>query len=356
MKELSLFICILSTFISFSLKAEDTCSTADLNAIPNSPFSKIPIYDQDGAGLCYAYAAAQMIDYYRFKNGDQGNDLTNPIYASWVAYYEKRNFFLKSMDLVGGDSDVVISALKSNGVCTNQEVEKKILSLNKSTNLTSPQLLFFLDTIYKYRKYFFTWDHTVSEFNKHVDSKLSCQQSLDLKNEFERLGILSSAPSLVLDNLFKNCKKHKLDVPELETHHMGDDKQMKNIIDTELEKNMPIQIDMCGHFLQETTPTSYRGRIDVQIFKPREMSRWFGCGPHAVIISGRMKINGECHYQVRNSWGSLRYPPHATSCGCRTKNGSYKAICDKGEGIEYTGCWYRAKDLIPNIEGANVFK
>jgi hypothetical protein len=69
------------------------CENVNLYEQPENPLHKIPIYDQDGDGTCYAYTAAQLIDYYNFKKNPD-HKLTS---ALWVAFGHKyRNIKLMS--------------------------------------------------------------------------------------------------------------------------------------------------------------------------------------------------------------------------------------------------------------------
>ncbi len=124
---LIIFVCFISLVQTQAKDAPDSesCPSVDLNAGANSPFKQIPIYDQDGVGLCYAYAAAQMVDYYRIKNGDKGYGLTSPLYTSWATYYKSRTILKSdSLNTGGGYAESAVHAIKKSGSVASKKLKK----------------------------------------------------------------------------------------------------------------------------------------------------------------------------------------------------------------------------------------
>lgn len=331
-----------------------SCREMDLNEDPQSPLHKIPIYDQDGSGLCYAYAASQMIDYYRLQHGDKSYDLTNPVYASWATYYKNPSYF-KSSTLDGGDGPKVVAALKQQGMCTNRDVQKQLRQL--SSTASDSEILEFLDIVYKnHGGWFFNedWETTSEEVTKKIG--ISCQQQDSLKAVLQKKDFFSLAPTEVLSKMFKDCAAKPVNVPELEAYSFGDDKAMKDQLDKALAKKLPAQVDLCSGFFEDPSFRGLRG-WSPPLFRSSNGNSKKGCGAHAVVVTGRLNINGSCHYLIRNSWGSYWKPEGATACACKTRSGAYKQICnDPKEVAEYVGCWFDQKTMLPNTGGVNVFK
>lgn len=352
---------ILLTFIillfSSILWAGEDCSSVDLNAGSNSPFKKIPIYDQDGVGLCYAYAAAQMVDYYRIKNGDTSYGLTNPLYTSWATYYKSRSLIkFDSLDN-GGYSDTAVDALREVGTCGQEDVEKRLASLKNEANLTDAEFLFFLETMYKHFNGLFSsgsWNLALRDL-KDGTSLVCKTKAKNLKSELDKSKLFAVAPTLVLENLFKGCKSKKVNVPALDNFSFGSDDKMKVALNGSLKKGLPAQIGICAEFFNNPNYRGLRG-FSPPLLRSSNGNAKRDCGAHAVVVSAQAKIAGECHYQLRNSWGAQWYPYGATSCACITRNGKYKAQCARGEGREYVGCWFKQKTVLPNTGDVNVFK
>jgi hypothetical protein len=66
--------------------AARACEEVNLYNLPDSPLRKMPIYDQDGDGLCYAYTAAQLIDFHKIRENPD-HTLTS---AHWLAFAHKQ--------------------------------------------------------------------------------------------------------------------------------------------------------------------------------------------------------------------------------------------------------------------------
>ncbi|RPJ74296.1 MAG: hypothetical protein EHM20_10850, partial [Alphaproteobacteria bacterium] len=247
-----IFVCCIGLVESSAkdVSSNDSCPSIDLNAGASSPFKKIPIYDQDGVGLCYAYAASQMVDYYRIKNGDTSYGLTNPLYTSWATYYKSRSLIkFDSLDN-GGYSESAVDALKEVGTCSQEEVEKKLASLKKKANLSDAELLFYLETMYKHFNGLFSsgsWNLALRDLKENTS--LTCTaKANNLKNELKKTGLFAIAPTLVLENLFKGCKSKKVNVPELDNFSFGSDEKMQVALSGSLKRSLPAQISICADF------------------------------------------------------------------------------------------------------------
>lgn len=342
---------------SFCVFGEENCSTLDLHANNDSPFNKIPTYDQDGSGLCYAFATSQLIDYYRIKNNDHSYDLTNPVYAAWSTYYENSK---ERESLSGGFSNDIITALKANGVCSNREIKNRLALLAKTNKLTEAQILHFIETMFKHYHGVYGAENleTLKAAKKEMLTKnrLTCEQIEELTNVFVANHYLGIAPTVILSEIFKDCTKRKINLPSFTRTHFGTDATVKSMIEESLNKELPAQVDLCSKIFRVPPNENYRG-LSPTLFLPRtsNLTNKNDCGLHAVLVTGRTKINGQCHYQIRNSYGSFWYPPHATSCSCFLKNGAYKTFCQKGEGLEYVACWFKEQDIVPNVGGVGVF-
>lgn len=347
-------ILILIIFIPQLLFASSGDCDTDLNQGQNSPFNSIPIYDQDGVGLCYAYTTSQMIDYYRFSQGAKG--LTNPIYAGWATYYKDANFFKSRSLQNGGHEHQVVEALKKVGVCEDNFVSKRLSELTLDLGLSEAQTLHFLESVYKNYNGILTsknWDSAYQEIR--TQTLVSCSQALNIKKRLEQFGFLELAPTYILDQLFKNCKTHAIKVPDVIVQDKGTDNEFENKINDVFKRQLPVTIGVCSSLFTNNQNRDLRG-IQYIFNRASNANIKKECGPHSVLLTAQKKINGECNYLIRNSWGASWYPPTATSCACITRNRTYKQFCQKGEGEEYVGCWFKKNDILPNTSSITYFK
>lgn len=184
---------------SFSVLASD-CGEVNLYNIPSSPLRKIPIYDQDGDGLCYAYTAAQMIDFYNIKK-NPGHKLTS---AHWLAFAHKFNnheimsktanritsprrlFGISEPNQLGfSDINLALKDIKDVGVCDEEVVKAGIAKFKKTNLLNDDEFLYlfnlFHTNVKKKRKDDANFDdRLISEIFHESLSELIEQREKDL--------------------------------------------------------------------------------------------------------------------------------------------------------------------------------
>ncbi len=346
---LKIVLLFLLTLIQI-INAEE-CSTIDLNESKSSPFNKIPIYDQDGVGLCYSYAAVQMVDYYRLLKGQKNVELTNPLYAAWLSVFKDPKI-LKNLDLKGGGYvEDVVSALKKHGACSDKDTKKALLSLMKASGKSEAEILNFLQLMFKGQFSLIDEKSKQRLFNRlENEMGLNCSQFNATVDLLKIKKILGLYPSYILEGFLKDCRTSEINVPNLVKYNIGSDEKFKKIIDQSFERKLPPQVSINCSEEFFSTPAKDNGRniLGLRISQ--------SCGMHAVVLAGRKKINNECSYMIRNSYGAFWYPKGASSCACKLKNGNYKSHCQKGEGMEYLGCWFKSTDLMKSLGDISVFE
>jgi hypothetical protein len=73
-------LAVLGVILTSIDARSEECTPIDLR---QSSFKGVPVQDQDGMGFCYGYAAAAMVDGWRFSHGDQRRShLTSGIEAT----------------------------------------------------------------------------------------------------------------------------------------------------------------------------------------------------------------------------------------------------------------------------------
>ena len=346
----------------------DDCSTVDLNAAKDSPFRMIPVYDQDGSKTCYAHTAATLVDYWRIKHGGSAQDFVNPVYAAWLNHYGARSENETTAATNSGITEDVITDLKSHGYCSNQQVYACLVSYQKPLKMSGAEFLYFLETVYKNYEIMFN-DNSHSNDTKpqamkyitqltlrnKIFQKKTCQITAFMETK-QASDIMGQTATNVLADLFKSCKSKKSlsEIPDPQFYFEAQNNQnIQNKIDTTLNQNNPMSLDLCSQFLDQPGYRGLKNENNGAAFRGYESNLKTDCGEHAVIVSAREKISNSCKYLVRNSWGALWHPKGAT-CACIEADGTYETICKQTNPHEFVGCWYDRKDLIPNTYGVTT--
>jgi len=166
MKALLLFFIALPLF-SNELK---DCGKRVYLPKPNwgKQFLSVPVLDQGSSGLCYAFTATQMLDYWRetntpkFKKGRL--QLSPPLYAGYLD--RKYNFYvinkgdaskfdygMNSLDwqLDGGLIQVTLKAIKKYGMCRPEVFDKTLDDIGKKLGLPKYDVFFVIQSLWMKR-------------------------------------------------------------------------------------------------------------------------------------------------------------------------------------------------------------
>ena len=364
------FFLVSITQANYSWSAADDCSNVDLNEPKDSPFRSIPIYDQDGTETCYAHGSVELIDYWLLKNGGKPSDLINPMYASWLNSYGARNFLTSGSATSGGGSVLhnivsggnsvgdISSDLKFFGYCKNDQVESCLSDFKKMGKMTDAELVHYLELLYT----------NYSMFNREHSSKKAIGKAVvddwlyggcnvnKISEGIISKNLMGVSSNKILGDLFKKCKPltQLTTIPKPTVYQDRNDSDLQKNIDQALTKKLPLAIGFCATVLDNH---NYRGLKGKSAFLSSMINRGSNgnlksdCGGHEAMLTARKKISGECKYLVRNSWGAF-WSPHGIDCACIDQDGSYEDICKSYNPKEYVGCWYKRKDLIPNITDA----
>lgn len=361
---MKLFFLLLS-FMPLALFAN--CAEVNLQTQQNSPLNEIPVYNQDGLGSCYAYAASQLIDYARFKIAKRTTGGTNPI---WLALLYAESEGNKSLE-TGGPAEAIDIA-KSKGVCKERVVAAALAKYKNNNKITDAELANFIETLNE------VWSvknkETIQDIYKNAQNSCRAKGRVDGSLLPEVIEIFKRddgkidkvIPRILMDELLKSCSGgnlYNLEIGEVkESCGHCTDSEIQNKISSILKDKSPVAISYCSAVLKDK---NYRGiddsrndnlRINYRSYRiideedrPKKNGQVVkGCGKHASLIVGSRSVGGKCQYLLRNSWGSTSYKDHP-SCLCETSKGKYEE-CKHGDGKpNKVGCWIDSDALTPNI-------
>src|ERR1044072_3918330 len=110
---------LLFFLICFKVFAAD-CSSVNLITEPDSPFRKIPVYNQGSLNICYAYSAAQILDWYQIKNGASKRN----IHPAWAALQYALGRNRDKLEI--GHPKEAIESMKASLHCDYETVESVV--------------------------------------------------------------------------------------------------------------------------------------------------------------------------------------------------------------------------------------
>jgi hypothetical protein len=281
----------------------------------------VPVTFQGQVGICYAHAAAQMVDAYRFSHLPPQGD-TN--YEHLTSPLELASQFMQASDPKSDFDDgtykvcPVINYLKNHGSCDENEVSKLYqngIAINLVNDLRKP----FLD----FQKYLKAsklnpasvslrgldpvLDEELGSFQEQLSALADPSVKALLPDAEAILQVLlqpdyNSAMNLLLKPLCTSSFMQTMSsgISCSETQVKAGSKTIPAVHELLAAENaQPIAAKICSNFFNEGH--AYRG-IDAHgdmIKTGRE-----ACDIHWVLIIGQTETDGQCRLLVRNSWGT----------------------------------------------------
>lgn len=291
----------------------------------NSAFKQMPLYNQGATGICYAYAAVQLADYWRESKGIRVTKdimLSSPIYASILTRQFEGNRFFGRKDISGGGTPEALNSIKHYGMCRDDVIQGILDQYAKNKSIDQREFTEILESLFVN----FPGDPRKIQrlsskqiWKKYIYNKFSFYHGRKIKNDGKIAEIFKLvAPYIdngniveLMNDLFKICKNPRnvyvgtknLPTPKEITVRSQYIQAQKSFMRELLNKKnaQPIGISYCSKFLEDknyigTRPNpKYNG----------QMSRIDSvtCGGHASVIIGKRNIAGKCHYLLRNTWG-----------------------------------------------------
>ena len=365
---ISKLLFLLPFLFSTSLFAD--CSTVNLITAPKSPFAKIPVYDQDGIGTCYAYSASQLIDYHLIKNG--GKRSVHPLWAA-LKYSDAQN----NSSISGGECSSTIKALSRAGNCDQEKVSKAIKAWANKANVKEAEVVHLIEKLAPEMKKILSKKKKTNPKAKELSAKEVevavraaikqhepfCSAGATWENLIPALKSLKVLDSTVLlSNLvMPGCSSNltKLKIPSPTVLNSSSDNGWEKNLNNKLNDKLPVSVSYCAKVLREGS--HYRGVTKRGGFFTNNV-KTSDCGPHESLVVGKKKIGNQCHYLVRNSWGAgFNSGYRKWNCLCKEKKtGKFLDNCtaSKHNNGKYTveGCWINGKALSANIYEGTVLE
>jgi hypothetical protein len=332
------------------------CSEMNLITEEESPFQKIPVYDQDGIGICYAYSASQLIDYHIIKAG--GERSVHPLWAA-LRYAEER----KQSFIAGGDVPHAVKGIKRVGNCSYDKIENALKVWAQKANATEAEVMGLIEKLaLGFKEKRDLKQSTAPESATLSDDEVNqvirrtivlhevvCSPKATWKAIVPELKALSNLTSqkFLEELVLPVCDDSisKLDIPDPLYFFTQDNSVYISTIQDKLESlKAPLSISYCSKVLKDP---SFAGATTEK--------RTGDCGQHESIIVGKKIIGESCHFLLRNTWGT-GFNTYTKGWKCLCKNRTSGALVDNCEATthntgEYTveACWIDANKLSKNI-------
>lgn len=311
----------------------------DLRQTQSDSLKNIPIGNQDNYGVCYAYSASTLIDFYRntLKSDQYANSNTNPVYAA-----QRSALFTGAGNIEGGEICDVVNALSKEGqACSNysvtgdqirglgllahaelvnsvympyllhpetfQRVDPIFYPSNKRKHLTKVQKNY-LEKVDAY----LTWIKVELNRRRILNTNIPSDEAIFSFIQKTYIGHDFTAFSTKLENWLTalDCTQF-FKMPRLSCNHYSGKTLTTDpisLLDQTLFKQNPVGIDFCSKVLTDHDYNASQLGADYRK----------NCGFHAAVVIGKKYVSGagKCYYLIRNSWGK-DYPSYAwdTSSG-----------------------------------------
>jgi hypothetical protein len=335
----------IALFVLVKSVLANDCAPINLVTEPNSPFQKMPVYEQDGAGICYAYAASQLINYHLIKNG--GEPSVHPLWVS-VNYSEVE----KQSALHSGYSKVAINFLKVVKNCPAAVVSKAIETWVIQSNASEAELMGMIDSTSDLissknlspQQIDEAIEKSITDFAPFCSANPTWQSILPI---LRSLSVLSSQ-KLFEDLILPACKNNlvPLNIPDATSYSLTETQVVPTLNNRLNELKAPLSIMYCSNVLEDPSDA---GIIDFQ-----EQVLTKECGPHESIVVGQKEINNSCHFLIRNTWGT-DFGKWTNNWNCLCKNiqtGELVDDCRKSTHnngkFSIEGCWISGEALKKN--------
>lgn len=333
------------------------CEPVNLVSASKSSFQKIPVYDQNGSNTCYAFVSAGLVNFEAMKKG--APDLQ--AHPTWMALISPD--MSTPGTLTAGTPSNTIRKLAKELNCPTEVVEKSLQDWSVKSNLTSSQIMGILDsTTVKMKSLPNPKNADASQILNQITcgvKGVDCNGDLQIF-DIKKYGDLEvfTSKEVLRKVVLTECqeKKSALNLSEIQVGFLSKNKnEFSSSINTILDtKANPIAISYCAEALY--TP-GYEG-ISTSADGTRRQNK---CGQHVSLIVGKKMVADQCHYLLRNSWGSgFGGWTKKFKCFCKNKTtGAFLDDCTESAhnngDFSVEGCWIPQTTIDNNVFESTYF-
>ena len=245
---------------------------------------QMPLYDQGQTGLCYAYAAIQLIDYWRETNNFKITKRmahSSPLYGAFLLKSLDKGESKNSLDY--GYSEKVIQYVKKNGMCRSDVIDDSLKKFTFGKNVKEIDFYKTLEAFFKKKE------------DLKKEELLNLAKRVDLEG-YANLSLSSRSLVQAFETVFSECQKptsiyinsKKIPKPKvIRVVNAERKKIIKKLIRLLLNKKkaQPIGVTYCSHFLNNDK--NYRGVIIKN--KKAYIDNIKKCKMHASILVGKKR-------------------------------------------------------------------
>lgn len=315
-------ITLISFILCYLLPVHaEYCETRDFNQQIG------PIRNQSNVGWCFANTGADLLTY------SHKEQLSKFSETQVSAIFTALNFYRAQIN-GGVDHDQVfnhggfildaINIIQNKSFVCPQSLDYLLMSTGYKTQLKEKfvQFKLFYDVYQDYRKTGSeekktTFFNMINSLNQQ-GTFLSSYDKEKIKNVLEQ-PTLEAATMKMVDVV---CENKKIPIVN-KTFFARISRQSENsFFNSQYNKmiNTEEMFNNLNNVLDLNHPIGIAYNVEKVLNEPKISS-----GGHASVISGRKLINGQCHYQIRNSWGN-----DCTYNHLKKEHNIYSYACDNG--------------------------
>jgi hypothetical protein len=302
----------------------EDCAPMRLDREGHAFESKIPVYSQDSLRTCWAYAAAQLVDFWRFTENPHASGNLSPIDVAFLMMLRNREDALLGNSVRAG-----VAQIQKYAACEQSDFLRSLsstLSLSQGSERDWLQLLRYMEDTFEQETEKKKKESLSSRFIHFITGRdVKCCQGTDktrdepAENIYALLETSSALQAHSMRAIAQEVRQACVNTgralspkaPPLRSTNAGTHTDFKNIIHDRLSLNQPVSIAFCAQVLR---PPSMGGRgrqnPPVAFTRGSEPRRRINvekkdCDKHAALIIGRRKHDEHgCQLLLRNSWGT----------------------------------------------------
>ena len=311
----------------------NSCDHKNLITTPDSPFNKIPVYDQGRINICYAYTAAQLLDYELIKDGLSSRS----IHPAWLAL--KDAAAMNKAEISLGSTRRALTALFNDYNRHYDVVAKEIGKWAQTANVSETEILTFLESFTQQFKRSGSLQVAFKDALKANEANCPPNATWNkLIPQLENIAAFTTT-QIMSKLLIPKCNEYKAKIPAKNVklaNNLGP-QFSSNILNHLDQKNAPVEVSYCLNIWRNPT---YTGRTS-----PSNLNFKSDCYMHSSLVVGKKKVNNSCHVLIRNTWGNgWDQNNEKWNCVCKHKStGQFVDDCtarthNNGQ-YSVEGCW-----------------